>query len=45
MCQDPSASSPRGLAELGDLGAGPLGGSCKRWGARCVDKLLLGSNW
>lgn len=30
------------LLELGDLGARPLGRSCKHWGAWCIDKLFPG---
>lgn len=36
---------PHCLSVIGNLGAHPSHGSCKSWGTRCMDKLLLGWSW
>ena len=39
------SAKPFWPSKLGDLGASPLSGSHKSWGARCTDKLLPGRSW
>lgn len=38
-------AKPFWFSKLGDLGASPLNGSHKSWGARCTDELLSERSW